>query len=225
MIYLLEDDNGIRELVLYTLNSSGMEAKGFGHPEAFWSALEERVPDLLLLDIMLPEEDGLTILGKLRRNPDTMRLPVLLLTAKGTEYDKVVGLDAGADDYLAKPFGMMELLARIRALLRRSNSEYSPDEIRYRELSVSPSHHQVLVHGQNVDLTFKEFELLQLFAKHPNVIFSREKLLNVLWGCDYDGESRTVDVHIASLRQKLGDCGSYIETVRGIGYRLGGGSR
>jgi two-component system alkaline phosphatase synthesis response regulator PhoP len=225
MIYLLEDDNGIRELVLYTLNSSGMEAKGFGHPEAFWSALEERVPDLLLLDIMLPEEDGLTILGKLRRDPDTMRLPVLLLTAKGTEYDKVVGLDAGADDYLAKPFGMMELLARIRALLRRSNSEYSPDEIRYRELSVSPSHHQVLVHGQNVDLTFKEFELLQLFAKHPNVIFSREKLLNVLWGCDYDGESRTVDVHIASLRQKLGDCGSYIETVRGIGYRLGGGSR
>lgn len=225
MIYLLEDDNGIRELVLYTLNSSGMEAKGFGHPEAFWSALEERVPDLLLLDIMLPEEDGLTILDKLRRDPDTMRLPVLLLTAKGTEYDKVVGLDAGADDYLAKPFGMMELLARIRALLRRSNSEYSPDEIRYRELSVSPSHHQVLVHGQNVDLTFKEFELLQLFAKHPNVIFSREKLLNVLWGCDYDGESRTVDVHIASLRQKLGDCGSYIETVRGIGYRLGGGSR
>lgn len=225
MIYLLEDDNGIRELVLYTLNSSGMEAKGFAHPEAFWSALEERVPDLLLLDIMLPEEDGLTILGKLRRDPDTMRLPVLLLTAKGTEYDKVVGLDAGADDYLAKPFGMMELLARIRALLRRSNSEYSPDEIRYRELSVSPSHHQVLVHGQNVDLTFKEFELLQLFAKHPNVIFSREKLLNVLWGCDYDGESRTVDVHIASLRQKLGDCGSYIETVRGIGYRLGGGSR
>lgn len=225
MIYLLEDDNGIRELVLYTLNNSGMEAKGFAAPEAFWDALEEQLPDLLLLDIMLPKEDGLSILKRLRRDSRTRRMPVLLLTAKGTEYDKVIGLDAGADDYLAKPFGMMELLARIRALLRRAQAEDSPDEIRFRDFSISPARHQVLVHGENVELTLKEFELLLLFSKHPGVIFSREKLLNVLWGCDYDGESRTVDVHIASLRQKLKDCGAYIETVRGVGYRLSGGAR
>ena len=225
MIYLLEDDNGMRELVLYTLNNSGMEAKGFAEPEAFWAALEEQLPDLLLLDIMLPKEDGLSILKRLRRDSRTRRMPVLLLTAKGTEYDKVIGLDAGADDYLAKPFGMMELLARIRALLRRAQAEDSPDEIRFRDFSISPARHQVLVHGENVELTLKEFELLLLFSKHPGVIFSREKLLNVLWGCDYDGESRTVDVHIASLRQKLKDCGAYIETVRGVGYRLSGGAR
>ena len=225
MIYLLEDDNGIRELVLYTLNNSGMEAKGFAEPEAFWDALEDQLPDLLLLDIMLPKEDGLSILKRLRRDSRTRRMPVLLLTAKGTEYDKVIGLDAGADDYLAKPFGMMELLARIRALLRRAQAEDSPDEIRFRDFSISPARHQVLVHGENVELTLKEFELLLLFSKHPGVIFSREKLLNVLWGCDYDGESRTVDVHIASLRQKLKDCGAYIETVRGVGYRLSGGAR
>ena len=151
MIYLLEDDNGIRELVLYTLNNSGMEAKGFAAPEAFWDALEEQLPDLLLLDIMLPKEDGLSILKRLRRDSRTRRMPVLLLTAKGTEYDKVIGLDAGADDYLAKPFGMMELLARIRALLRRAQAEDSPDEIRFRDFSISPARHQVLVHGETVE--------------------------------------------------------------------------
>ena len=203
MIYLVEDDDSIRELVIYTLRSTGMEAKGFGLPSAFWRAMAEETPELVLLDIMLPEEDGLEILKKLRSRQATKTLPVIMLTAKGTEYDQVVGLDNGADDYIPKPFGMMVL--------------------RLGELSVNPTRHVVQVSGETVNLTLKEFELLCLLLDNPGVVFTRDQLLNQIWGYSFDGESRTVDVHVRHLRQKLGDCGNYIETVRGIGYRSGDG--
>ena len=221
MIYLVEDDNSIRELVLYTLNSSGLEAEGFDRPSAFWQALERRRPDLLILDIMLPEEDGLTILKRLR---ETERdLPVMMLTAKSTEYDKVVGLDSGADDYLAKPFGMMELMARVKALLRRSaRREERAGQYELGRLALNVGQHTVKVDGESVTLTLKEFELLQLLLAHKGMVFSRDQLLNQVWGYAFDGENRTVDVHIRTLRQKLGPCGDYIETVRGVGYKIGG---
>ena len=218
MIYLLEDDDSIRDLVLYTLNSQGMEARGFGLPSLFWQAVDEAVPDLALLDIMLPEEDGISVLKKLRSSARTSKLPVIMLTAKGTEYDKVLGLDAGADDYLAKPFGMMELLSRIRALLRRTEREVNI--YRCGVLTVDQTRHTVTVNGREVVLTQKEFEVLCLLLKNRGQVLSRERLIEDVWGYAFTGESRTVDVHVRTLRQKLGEAGAYIETVRGYGYKI-----
>ncbi len=220
MIYILEDDNSIRELVTYTLNRSGHEAKGFDLPSQFWAEMEHDQPDLLLLDIMLPEEDGIRILKRLRANPATSQLPVIMLTAKGSEYDRVTGLDSGADDYIPKPFGMMELVARVNALLRRAKPQSSPEKYTAGEIELYPDRHQVLVEGKEVTLTHKEFELLSVLIQQPGIVFTREKLLNQIWGYTFEAESRTVDVHIRTLRQKLGPCGSYIETVRGTGYRI-----
>ena len=225
MIYLVEDDESIRELVVYTLNSQGMEAEGFGTPSDFWKALEERVPDLVLLDIMLPQEDGLEILKKLRQRGDTRELPIAMLTAKGSEYDTVRGLDSGADNYIPKPFRMMELVSRIKALLRRSGKSTGSDmEYTLDNLYVSQKKHQVKVDGKEVVLTLKEFELLLLLLSNPGIVFTRAQLLDKIWGYQFDGESRTVDVHIRTLRQKLGEAGHCIETVRGMGYKIGGPS-
>ena len=218
MIYLLEDDNSIRDLLVYTLNSQGMEACGFERPSEFWTAVEERAPSLVLLDIMLPEEDGISVLKKLRNGPRTGRVPVIMLTAKSTEYDKVLGLDAGADDYVAKPFGIMELLSRIRALLRRT--ERMEPTYRVGCLSVDPSRHTVTVEGQEVVLTQKEFEVLCLLLRSSGQVVSRDKLIEEVWGYAFAGETRTVDVHIRTLRQKLGAAGRYVETVRGYGYKM-----
>ncbi len=220
MIYFVEDDNGIRELVVYTLSGASMEAQGFEKPSLFWKAMEQQLPDLILLDIMLPEEDGLTILKKLRRNKRTERIPVMMLTARSSEYDKVIGLDSGADDYLPKPFGMMELIARVRALLRRTQQDAETDGYRVGCLYVSPERHIVQVDGENVILTRKEFEMLLLLLRHENMVLTREQFLDQVWGYAFDGENRTVDVHIRTLRQKLGEAGAYIRTIRGIGYKL-----
>ncbi|MBE5785505.1 MAG: response regulator transcription factor [Clostridiales bacterium] len=223
MIYLLEDDRSIRELVVYTLSAQGFEAQGFERPSAFYQALSARTPSLVLLDIMLPEEDGLAVLKKLRSDAVTCRLPVMMLTAKGTEYDRVVGLDSGADDYLQKPFGMMELLARVRALLRRAgDAAQSPAVYSVGGLCVCPSRHTVTANGESVSLTAKEFSLLCLLLENREIVFTRTQLLEKIWGYSFEGESRTVDVHIRTLRQKLGACGARIETVRGIGYKIGG---
>ena len=218
MIYLLEDDDSIRDFVIYTLASQGMEARGFDRPSAFWAGMEESVPSLVLLDIMLPEEDGMSVLKKLRESPRTRKLPVIMLTAKSTEYDKVMGLDAGADDYIAKPFGMMELLSRIRALLRRTETENGT--LRCGILEVDPGQHIVRVRGQETILTQKEFEVLCLLLRNPGQVLSREQLIENVWGYAFTGESRTVDVHVRTLRQKLGEAGAYIETVRGYGYKI-----
>ncbi len=222
MIYLVEDDNSIRELVLYTLNSSGYKAEGFEHSEAFWKAMDKKLPKLVLLDIMLPGEDGLTILKKIRNEPSTKKLPVIMLTAKSSEYDKVIGLEQGADDYIPKPFGIMELMARIKALLRRtSEEEGNVKEYSVNELYVNTAKHQVLSEGKEVVLTAKEYEMLCLLLENRGTVLSRDTLLNEVWGYAFDGESRTVDVHIRTLRQKLGTCGNYIETIRGFGYKIG----
>lgn len=223
MIYFVEDDNSIRELVIYTLNSQNLEAKGFETPMAFWRGIAEEMPSLILLDIMLPQEDGLHILKRLREGAGTKEVPVMMLTAKDTEYDKVLGLDAGADDYLAKPFGMMELLARVRALLRRAGKEEEGEtaEKVFLDLTISVSKHMVKAAGESVSLTLKEFELLCYLLENKGRVLTRDQILNKIWGYGFDGESRTVDVHIRTLRQKLGVCGQYIETVRGVGYKMG----
>ena len=221
MIYILEDDASIRKLVVYTLNSQGMEAEGFERPSSFWRALEERQPDLVLLDIMLPEEDGLQVLKRLRADSNTRRLPVLMLTAKSTEYDKVLGLDQGADDYIAKPFGMMELMARIRTALRHSGQgENGGRTYQVGALYVDPGRHVVRDGERDVTLALKEFQLLCLLLERRGTVFTRDQLLNTIWGYEFDGASRTVDVHIRTLRQKLGEAGACIETVRGIGYKV-----
>lgn len=222
MIYLVEDDENIRELVTYTLNSQGLEAEGFSRPSQFWKAMEVTTPSLVLLDIMLPEEDGLSILKKLRSSQETGKLPVIMLTAKGSEYDTVMGLDSGADDYIPKPFRMMELISRVRALLRRTEGQEKPQKYILGELTVSPSRHVVRVDGKEVTLTLKEFELLCLLLSKQETVFSRSQLLDRIWGYEFDGESRTIDVHVRTLRQKLGSAGKYIKTVRGIGYKIGG---
>ena len=223
MIYVLEDDESIRELIIYTLNGQKMEAKGFSTPSEFWEAISDKVPPLVSLDIMRPADDGFSILEKLRAAPATKRLPIIMLTAKGSEYDIVRGLDIGADDYIPKPFRMMELLSRIRALLRRSGAnDGRMEEYRVGNLYVNPTRHEVQVDGKDVVLTLKEFELLNLLISRQGIVFTRAQLLDEIWGYGFDGESRTVDVHVRTLRQKLGPAGNYIETVRGIGYKIGG---
>lgn len=219
MIYLVEDDESIRELVIYTLKSQGFEAKGFERPSLFWKELEKEHPSLLLLDVMLPEEDGISILKKLRVSPDTRKLPIIMLTARGSEYDTVIGLDSGADDYIPKPFRMMELISRIRALLRRSE-DHGAEEYQAGNLYVCPARHVVTVDNKNINLTLKEYEVLCLLLKNSGTVLSRTQLLNQVWGYEFDGESRTVDVHIRTLRQKLGTAGDLVETVRGVGYKI-----
>ena len=222
MIYFVEDDNSIRKLVLYTLTSQGLECEGFARPSEFWAAMGRRTPDLALLELMLPEEDGISILRRLRANPETAKMQIIMLTAKGSEYDKVVGLDSGADDYIAKPFGMMELVARIKTALRRaSGTEGAGKCYELGELRVNLTSHTVTVGGEPVALTLKEFELLALLLERRGAVFTRDQLLNSIWGYSFDGASRTVDVHIRTLRQKLGDAGACIQTVRGVGYKIG----
>ena len=220
MIYCVEDDISIRELMLYTLRASGFEAEGFCDGQALFEALEKRKPRLITLDIMLPGMDGIEILRRLRSEPATAAIPVIMASAKGTEYDRVLGLDLGADDYLCKPFSMIEMVSRIRAVLRRSGQAETTPALRLGALSMDPDAHTVHAGGQRVELTLKEFELLRLFLKHPGRVYSRDQLLEKVWGSDYLGETRTVDVHIGTLRTKLGDCGNYIRTVRGVGYRM-----
>ena len=218
MIYLLEDDESIRKFVIYALKQTGLEAVGFERPSLFKAEVENKRPDLCLLDIMLPEEDGISVLGWLRSRAATADVPVIMLTAKSSEYDKVLGLDSGADDYIAKPFGKMELISRIKALLRRTTgagAEYSVGG-----LCVNPAKHTVTANGESVALTLKEFEMLCLMLKNRGTVLTRDRLLEEIWGYDYDGENRTVDVHIKSLRTKLGGCGALIETVRGLGYKI-----
>lgn len=230
MIYLLEDDAGIRNLVIYALEREGLSASGFAEAGAFWHAMRGKAPSLAILDIMLPGEDGLSVLKKLRADPLTKRLPVMMLTAMGTEYDKVRGLDAGADDYLPKPFGMLELVARVKSLLRRASASElscgeSQDEYSVGGLTLSMAQRQVWVDGEPVALAFKEFETLAYLLKNQGVALTREQIMDAVWGYDYDGENRTVDVHIRALRSKLGQCEDVIETVRGVGYRIGRGAR
>ena len=220
MIYCVEDDLSIRELMLYTLRASGFETLGFEDGEHLFDALSRQLPRLILLDIMLPGMDGIEILKRLRENPATADIPVIMSSAKGTEYDKVLGLDLGADDYLAKPFGMMEMVSRIRAVLRRTKSAPVTSDLTLGKLTMNTASHTVTADSSRVTLTLKEFELLRLFLASPGRVFSREQLLEKIWGTDYIGESRTVDVHIATLRTKLGSCGDYIRTVRGVGYRM-----
>lgn len=220
MIYCVEDDTSIRELMLYALRASGFEAEGFVDGTSLFSALSRRQPQLILLDVMLPGMDGIEILKALRGNPASAQIPVIMASAKGTEYDKVLGLDAGADDYLAKPFGMMEMVSRIRAVLRRSSPSMSEPMLCFGHLRMDSLSHTVTVDDQRVELTVKEFSLLQLFLEHPGRVFTRDQLLEKIWSTDYVGETRTVDVHIGTLRTKLGLCGEYIRTVRGVGYRL-----
>ena len=223
MIYLLEDDDSIRKLVVYGLQSQGYEAAGFSLPSAFWKAMEQKLPELVLLDIMLPEEDGLHILQRLRASSATRRLPIIMLTAKNAEYDRVIGLDNGADDFISKPFGMLELVARVRAVLRRSEPAGVAAEYRIGCLYVCPARHIVQVNGEDVTLTHKEFELLCLLLENRGIVLTRDTLMDRIWGFEFERENRTLDVHIRTLRVKLGEAGSYIETVRGVGYKIGGG--
>ncbi len=220
MIYLLEDDRNIRDFTAYAIRTAGYEIQGFALPSEFRAAVAESCPDVILLDIMLPEEDGLSVLRWLRSNPATERVPIMMLTAKSTEFDKVMGLDSGADDYLAKPFGVMELLSRIRALLRRAERQETETALLSGEISLDATRHLVTVGGKSVGLTCKEFDLLAMLMRNQGIVLGRERILQTVWGYDYTGESRTVDVHIRMLRAKLGDAGNAIETVRGVGYRF-----
>lgn len=219
MIFCVEDDNGIRELMLYTMKAHGFQAVGFPDAAAFWEAMRGDKPELILLDIMLPDEDGIEILKKLRAYVVTADIPVIMATAKGTEYDKVIGLDLGADDYLTKPFGMMEMISRIKSVLRRAKPASAPSVLKSGDVELNETRHEVRAAGQPVELTLKEYALLRLFLEHPGRVFTRDMLLSSVWESDYAGETRTVDVHIASLRTKLGDAGNSIKTVRGVGYR------
>ena len=221
MIYLLEDDENIRELVCYSLNVTGNEAEGFAAPSEFWRAVSENLPELVILDVMLPEEDGLQVLSKLRSRDTTSDIPVIMLTAKGSEFDKVMALDAGADDYITKPFGVMELVSRVKAVLRRSSVSSQGKTYAAGPLCLSVSKHMVTVSGNEVVLTYKEFELLKYLFENKGMVLTRDQILQHIWGYDFDGENRTVDVHIRTLRHKLSEAGSLIETIRGVGYRIG----
>ena len=224
MIYCVEDDQSIRDLMVYTLKTSGYDAEGFESGEEFFDALESHKPELILLDIMLPGKDGIEILKTLRHRPDTMQIPVIMASAKGSEYDKITGLDLGADDYIAKPFGMMEMVSRVRAVLRRtapSGKETSEQAIlQYGKLEMDIQSHTVTLTGEPVQLTLKEYEILHLLLTNQGRVYKREELLDLIWGMDYMGESRTVDVHIGTLRSKLGKVGQNIVTVRGVGYKI-----
>lgn len=221
MIFCVEDDAGIRDLMIYTLNASGFRAVGFENAREFYAALADDTPELIMLDIMLPGEDGISILKRLKADARTADIPVIMATAKGNEYDKVIGLDLGADDYLAKPFGMMEMASRVRAVLRRSGRAAEKQQlIRVGGLEMNLGEHSVTADGIRIQLTLKEFELLHTFMTNPGRAFTREQLLSSVWSEDFLGETRTVDVHVGTLRQKLGACGKYIRTVRGVGYKL-----
>ena len=221
-IWCVEDDSSIRDIEVYTLRSTGFQAQGFADGGAFWSALESarELPDLVVLDVMLPGESGVELLQFLRGNPATAEIPIIMATAKGMEYDKIQSLDLGADDYLVKPFGMMEMVSRIKAILRRCKPAQVQHLLKAGGLIINLDEYTVTADGERVTLTLKEFELLKLFLSHPGIAFTRDQLFNEIWGIDYMGETRTVDVHIRTLRQKLGAYGSLIETVRGVGYRL-----
>ena len=219
MIWCVEDDASIREIEVYTLNSTGFQARGFADGADFRAALETETPELVLLDVMLPGEDGVSLLRYLRQTPQTRDVPVIMATAKGMEYDKIQSLDMGADDYLVKPFGMMEMVSRVKAVLRRCAPAQQSHRLSSGGVTLDLDGHTVTAEGQRVTLTFKEFELLRLFLSHPGMAYTRDQLFNDVWGADYVGESRTVDMHIRTLRQKLGACGEHIATVRGVGYR------
>lgn len=222
MIYYVEDEKNIRELVEYALLANGFEIRCFADGVSFWQGLrEEKNPELILLDIMLPGENGMEILHRLKENAATKDIPVIMVTAKGSEYDKVLGLDSGADDYIAKPFGMMELVSRIKAVLRRTQKEKVDTDLSYQDIRVCNASHKVFVRDEEVELTKKEYDLLSYLIRNQGVVLTRDQLLNSIWGYDFDGETRTVDVHVRSLRQKLGNAGDYVTTVRGIGYRIG----
>lgn len=219
LIYIVEDDNNIQEIEEYALKSSGFEVKCFDNAISFQEEIKNELPDLILLDIMLPGEDGLSVLGKLRSNSRTKHLPVIMVTAKVSEIDTVKGLDLGADDYITKPFGVMELISRVKALLRR----IQPDEesvLSYKNLEIDVVRHVCLVNGVQIELTYKEYEILKLFMSNIGIVMSRDSIMNSVWGFDYVGESRTIDMHIKTLRKKLGDAGVYIITVRNVGYKL-----
>ena len=220
MIFCVEDDSAIRDLMIYALNSAGFVSKGFVDGKGLFDALKEATPQLIMLDIMLPGEDGIEILRHLRGNAATADIPVIMATAKGTEYDKVIGLDLGADDYLAKPFGMMEMVSRVKAVLRRTEPKDSAKILQVGSLILNMGEHTVTARGERVQLTLKEYEMLKKFLENPGLVFTRDQLLRSIWGADYLGETRTVDVHIGTLRTKLGPCGDYIKTVRGVGYRM-----
>ena len=222
MIWCVDDDNTIRDIEVYTLTQTGFEAKGFADGLSMLEALKTEKPELIVLDIMLPGMDGVEVLKEIRSNPETRKIPVIMATAKGTEMDKIQGLDTGADDYLVKPFGVMEMVSRIKAVLRRCEPDEKEEVLSIGEITLSDKEHLVTVNGEKVVLTFKEFEILKLFMQSPGIVFSRDKLLSEVWGIDYLGESRTVDMHIKTLRQKLGDAGAIIETVIGVGYKMEG---
>jgi two-component system alkaline phosphatase synthesis response regulator PhoP len=222
MIYCVEDDSSIRELMVYTLQASGFEACGFQDAAAFWEMMKEKKPELVILDIMLPGEDGISILKKLKTSPVTEEIPVIMATAKGSEYDTVIGLDSGADDYLSKPFGMMEMVSRIKAVLRRSAPKKKQKQIKCGSIVIDEGKHTVTVNDKIILLTLKEYELLKLLAENAGQVFTRENLLSSVWGGDFVGETRTVDVHIGTLRTKLDECGDMIKTVRGVGYKMEG---
>lgn len=222
MIYCVEDDTGIREIEVYTLKSTGYDAMGFCDGKAFFNALNTEFPELVILDIMLPGEEGTKILRRLKASPVTSEIPVIMATARGSEYDKIICLDLGADDYLAKPFGMMEMVSRVRAVLRRIAPRGEARILSMDRLFMNLDEHTVTANGEGVALTLKEYKLLLSLMERPGVVFTRDQLFAGIWGMDYDGESRTVDVHVRTLRQKLGDCGDLIQTVRGVGYRMKG---
>lgn len=222
MIWCVDDDPMIREIEVYTLMQTGFEAKGFSDGDSMLEAVKKEIPELIILDIMLPGKDGIEILEELKKNPKTCRIPVIMATAKGTEMDKIQGLDMGADDYLVKPFGVMEMVSRVKAVLRRCTGSENSEILSMGELVLSARERMVTVAGEKVNLTLKEFEILKLFLKNPGTVFSRNQLLSSVWGMEYLGESRTVDMHIKTLRKKLGTMGNCIETVIGIGYKLEG---
>ncbi len=220
MIWCVDDDNTIRDIEVYTLEQTGFEARGFADGLSMLEALKTEIPELIVLDIMMPEMDGLTVLNQLRSKTEYKNIPVIMATAKGTEMDKIGGLNSGADDYLVKPFGVMEMVARINAVLRRTTKEEKTDDITVGNITLKETEHKVVADGEKVELTHKEFEMLKLFMQNPNVVFSRDKLMSEIWGMDYVGETRTVDMHIKTLRRKLGNAGGQIKTVIGVGYRL-----
>jgi len=221
VIYCVEDDTNIRELVIYALKTAGFQAYGFENAAAFYKKLESEYPDMIILDIMLPDEDGITILKKLRANQNSTAIPVILLTARTAEHDRVKGLDTGADDYVTKPFGVMELISRVKAVFRRLGREEESNEFVFGDLRVDVKKHEVHAKDELIILTYKEFELLTYLLKNQGIVLTRDKILDVIWNYGYEGETRTVDVHIGSLRQKLGICGDMIKTIRGVGYKIG----